>query len=338
MIPARASFTCIGGATGGECAASLHQERFSHTATPLDGSARVLIAGGSDGSTVGTPPNEVLAGIATAEIYDASTKTYTCVGGVSSTPPVCNDSMIDGRYNHMAVALADGEVLLAGGIDSSGTVTASAELYNPTTGRFTATGSMNIRREEFAGALFTSGPLAGQVLISGGVDNAGNFLASAELYDPSSGKFTPTASMAESRFDNVETLLGSGPNSGSILVSAGAGDQTTEIYNPATQTFSAGGNMTQIIFLPVAATLTSGQVLLAGGSTFNSLGQIVPVSGAELYDPASETFSNTDSMRVARWFSAAAFLDPALVSGSEQGEVLIAGGEGINATLSSSEL
>ena len=43
-------------------------------------------------------------------------------------------------------------------------------------------------------------------------------------------------------------------------------------------------------------------------------------------------------MRVARWFAAAAFLDPALVSGSEQSEVLIAGGEGINSTLASSEL
>jgi hypothetical protein len=62
------------------------------------------------------------------------------------------------------------------------------------------------------------------------------------------------------------------------------------------------------------------------------------VSGAELYDPASDKFSNTDSMRVARWFAAVAFLDPALVSGSEQGEALITGGEGVNSTLSSSEL
>jgi hypothetical protein len=336
--PSAGRFSCIGGATGRACAASLHQERFSHTATPLSGSSEVLIAGGSDGSTVGTPPDDVLAGIATAEIYNTSSKTYSCVGGVSSTPPLCNDSMVDGRYNHLAVALADGEVLFAGGIDSTGAVTKSAELYNPATGKFTATGSMNTERQEFAGALFTSGPLAGQVLISGGVDKAGKFLASAELYNPASGKFTPTASMAESRFDNIETLLGSGPNSGSILVTAGSGDQTTEIYNPVSQKFQAGANMTQIIFLPVAATLDNGQVLLAGGSTFNSLGQIVPVSGAELYDLASAQFSNTDSMRVARWFAAAAFLDPALVSGSEQSEVLIAGGEGINSTLASSEL
>ena len=336
--PAKGQFSCIGGTPGRDCAASLHQKRFSHTATALKGSSQVLIAGGSDGSTVGTLPHDVLAGIATAEIYDASSETYTCVGGVSSTPPVCNDSMVDGRYNHVAVALADGEVLFAGGIDSTGAVTTSAELYNPATGKFTATGSMNIPRQEFAGALFTAGPLSGQVLISGGVDDKGNFLASAELYDPASGKFTPTASMAETRFDHVESVLRSGPNSGSILVVAGTGDQTTEIYDPATRTFSASGDMTQIIFLPVVATLSSNQILLAGGSTFNSLGQIVPVSGAELYDPAAGKFSNTDSMNVARLFAAGAFLDPASVSASSQGDALIAGGEGINSTLSSSEL
>ncbi len=280
----------------------------------------------------------MLAGIATAEVYDASSRAYTCVGGVSSAPPVCNNSMVDGRYNHVAVALADGEVLLAGGIDSTGVVTASAEIYNPATGKFTATGSMNTPRQEFAAALFTTGPLSGQVLISGGVDDKGNFLASAELYDPASGKFTPTASMAESRFDNVEIQLSSGPDSGSMLVAAGTGDQSTEIYNPATQTFKAAGDMTQIIFLPVFATLSSGQILFAGGSTFNSLGQIVPVSGAELYDPATGKFSNTDSMSVARLFAAGAFLDPHLVSATSQGDVLIAGGEGINSTLSSAEL
>ena len=148
--PVKGAFGCIGGTTGRDCTASLHQERFSQTAIALNGSSEVLVARGSDGSTVGTPPNAVLAGIATAEVYDASSRAYTCVGGVSSAPPVCNNSMVDGRYNHVAVALADGEVLLAGGIDSTGVVTASAEIYNPATGKFTATGSMNTPRQEFA--------------------------------------------------------------------------------------------------------------------------------------------------------------------------------------------
>jgi hypothetical protein len=336
--PASGSFSCIGGTTGRDCTASLHDVRFSQTATPLKNSSLVLIAGGSDGTTRGTPPNEVIIGIGTAEVYNSSSKTYTCVGGVSSTPPLCNNSMVEGRYNHIAVTLRDGRVLLAGGIDSTATVTASAELYDPATGKFTATGSMSTAREDFAGALFTSGPLAGQVLVMGGSDATGSFLASAELYNPATGKFTATGSMTDTRFLHSAMLLTSGPNSGRILVAAGSGDQTTELYDPAAETFRAGPEMTQIIFSPIVATIADGRTLFAGGATFNSLGQIAPVAGAELYDPAANRFSTTDSMNNARLFAAGAFLDPASVSGSEAGNVLIAGGQGPNSTLGSSEL
>jgi WD40 repeat protein len=336
--PTAGTFSCVNGATGRSCTSSLHDVRFSQTATPLAGSAQVLIAAGSDGSSVETSTGSILAGIATAEIYNAASKTYSCVGGVSSTPPLCNNSMVDGRYNHIAVTLANGQVLFAGGIDSTGTVTNSAELYDPSSGKFTATGSMTTTRQELAGALFTSGPLAGQVLITGGADARGNFLSSAELYNPSTGAFTATAPMAESRFLHSETLLSSGPNAGDMLVAAGSGDQTAELFDPATQTFKPAGNMTQIVFVPVVNTLSSGSILVAGGATFNSEGQIVPISAAELYDPTSNQFTDADSMTTARFETASAFLNPSFVSGSESGNVLIAGGEGINSTLASSEL
>jgi len=176
------------------------------------------------------------------------------------------------------------------------------------------------------------------VLVTGGSDVVGHFLRSAELYNPATGKFTATASMAEARFLHTATLLSSGPNSGSVLIAGGSGDQTAEIYDPATQTFKAAGDMTQIIFAPLVSTLTSNEILFAGGATFNSLGEIVPIAGAELYDPATNKFSTTGSMTTARWLAAGAFLDPSVVSGSEQGNSLIAGGLGINSTLSSSEL
>jgi WD40 repeat protein len=332
------AFSCVGGVAGGDCAASLHQDRFSHTATPLAGSSLVLIAGGSDGTTVGTPPNDVLAGIATAEIYHASSKTFSCVGGVSATPPVCNNSMVDGRYNHVAVGLLNGKVLIAGGIDADGNVTDTAELYDPAKGVFVATGAMTSTREEFAAALFNSGPLAGQVLVSGGTDQAGNFLDSAELYDPASGKFTATGSMAESRFLQSATLLDSGPNAGDILIAGGSGDQSAELYDPKTRSFKRAGDMTQIVFSPIVNTLGSGELLLAGGATFNSVGQIVPVSGTELYDPATNRFTAADDMTTARWLAVGAFLDPAVVSSSKNGDVLVAGGLGVNSPLSSSEL
>jgi len=148
--PASGSFSCIGGTTGRDCADTLHNLRFSQTATALNGNTQVLLAGGSDGST-----------LATAEIYNSSSKTYSCVGGVSPKPPLCNDSMVVPRINHSAILLLNGEVLIAGGVDGTGTITDTAELYNPVTGVFTATGPMTTPREQFAVAIFTSGPMSG---------------------------------------------------------------------------------------------------------------------------------------------------------------------------------
>ena len=333
--PSKGVFNCVGGTTGRACAPSLHDVRFLHTATPLAGSSQVLIAGGEDYTNV----------LATAEIYDAASKTYSCVGGVSSAPPICNKSMMNARYDHVAVPLQNGDVLLAGGLDDTGAVTPTAELYNPATKAFSRPVRCNTPREEFSGALFTSGPLMGQVLISGGCHPCNppnpsdfNTLKSAELYDPSTGKFTFTGSMTTTRFLHSQTLLTSGPNSGDMLVAAGSGDQSAELYDPATGSFKRAGDMTQIVFQPNVATLASGQVLLAGGATVNSEDQVVPIKAAELYDPTNNKFSDTDSMTTGRWMAAGAFLDSALVSGSEAGDVLIAGGEGLNASLASSEL
>ena len=340
--PSAGAFNCIGGTTGRACASSLHDTLFDQTATPVAGSSQVLIAGGSDGTfvTVGTPPNQttILIGLATAEIYNSSSKSFACVGGVSSTPPLCNDSMTHGRLQNVAVSLANGEVLLAGGVDENGMVQNTAEIFNPATGTFTATGSMNTERQEFAAALFTSGPLNGQVLVTGGADSSGTFLASAELYNPSTGKFTVTGSMKDTRFLHSETLLASGPNAGDMLVVAGSGDQTSELFDPASGSFKPGPDMTQIVFQPNVNTLAGGETLVAGGATVNSQDQVVPIAGAELYSPTDNQFTATDSMTTPRWQAANAFLDSSLVTGTEAGNVLIAGGEGINATLASSEL
>jgi len=245
---------------------------------------------------------------------------------------------VSARINHVAVALQSGEVLLAGGVNAAGDVISSAELYNPAAGTFSATGSMSVVREQFAAALFTSGPLAGQVLVTGGSDAPGHFLASAELYDPATGIFTPTGSMSETRFLQIEVLLTSGPNSGDMLIAGGSGDQTAELYDPSTQSFKPAGDLTQIVFDPIVATLSNNDILFAGGATFNSEGQIVPISGVELYDPTTNRFTTTNSMTTARWLAAGAFLDPSVLSGSEAGDVLIAGGLGVNSVLASSEL
>jgi hypothetical protein len=74
--------------------------------------------------------------------------------------------------------LCDGKVLVAGAAELTGELPASADLYDAQAGRFTATGSMTVGRNEHTATLLSNG----QVLIAGGVGVDGQFLASAELY------------------------------------------------------------------------------------------------------------------------------------------------------------
>jgi len=79
-----------------------------------------------------------------------------------------------------ATLLLNGKVLVAGGIDMGLNALASAELYDPATGTWSATGSLKTPREFDTATLLPSG----KVLIVGGTDSKGNPLASAELLTP----------------------------------------------------------------------------------------------------------------------------------------------------------
>ena len=93
-------------------------------------------------------------------------------------------------------------VLIVGGI-TSGPALASAELYNPATGLFTATGSLNNARYSHTATLLEDG----RVLIAGGASSVNSILASAEIYDPNTGKFTFTGYLnVGRRFDSATRL------------------------------------------------------------------------------------------------------------------------------------
>jgi hypothetical protein len=186
------------------------------TATLLQ-DGRVLIAGGA--TTV-------------FHVYDPRTGEFTAVTGAKSMR----------RAAHAATLLADGRVLLVGGPGTGPYYRAFAEIYDPTTGTVRPTGSMITPRATPVATLLADG----RVLVTGGGTGwwgqGGEALASAELYDPATGTFSPTGSMGVARTGHTATLL----RDGTVLIAGGRTPDlgrtaTAELYDPATGTFSPVG-------------------------------------------------------------------------------------------------
>ena len=173
--------------------------------------------------------------------------------------------------------------------------TNEAELYTPempgTLETWVATGNMVTARTSALWNLLDDG----RVLIVGGLDSAGNPLASAELYDYLTGKFSSTGNMATPRQHHRTVLL----YTGKVLVTGGRPSATAnvlnsaELYDPVSGTFTPTGNMHRYRRLHRSTELPDGKILITGGlgGTSNTANSVL--NGAELYDPATGTFTWT---------------------------------------------
>jgi len=216
----------------------------------------VLLSGGS--TPLAIPP---------VDRYDAGTRTWRLVG-----------NMLLPRVEHSATLLRDGRVLIAGGVTCCNQTgeffTESAEIYDPATDAFVATGSLGAPRGLHAAALLPDG----RVLIAGGfADVAGTPRLSTEIFDPATGRFTPSGDLADARFSFSAVPL----TDGRVLVVGGKDPSTgisvsqTQIFDPVANRWNAGPVFPDATFAATFTLLTSGKVLVFGGEGANGFPQPV---------------------------------------------------------------
>jgi Bacterial Ig-like domain (group 3)/Bacterial lectin/Concanavalin A-like lectin/glucanases superfamily/Galactose oxidase, central domain len=183
-------------------------------------------------------------------------------------------------------------VLLTGGVDWTGSPVNTAEIWSPSTQTSTAVGNMLYYR-----AYQTATPVINdRVLIAGGLDNDFIPVQPTELYDETSQTFVPGPDLQVARASHTATLL----NDGTVLIAGGESQNSTvgtatataEIYDPVANKTTSVGNMTTARMNHTASLMSTGDVLICGGSaTLPGAG----ISSCEIYYPDQQKFVAVDS-------------------------------------------
>ena len=223
-------------------------------------------------------------------------------------------SMEDTRQQFPLALLQNGKAIAIGG--SGFTRLNKCEIYDPSTGVWSAAASMSTARSAHTATVLSSGI----VLVCGGYVSGGSGIsATCELYDPSTNTWSSAASMPNAHVNHTASLLASGK----VLICGGQslGDPAVaycELYDPGSDTWTSAASMANTRTSHTATVLSSGKVFVAGGGSSNGGGTLR--AACELYDPTLDTWSSAGSLANGRIYATASLL--------LSGKVLVAFGQG----------
>ena len=185
-------------------------------------------------------------------------------------------SMTTPKRDHTATLLANGKVLITGGLDEIGDTLDCAELYDPATGIFSPTGSMGLSRVGHTATLLPDG----KVMVAGGDPGSGLAWATAEFYDPATGTFSaPQLMTGRRRYWHTSTLM---PNGKVFIFGGSQVDDLSEYYDGSVfnLNYHNASCLDAHCSRHTATLLPNGKILLAGG---DGPGGFL-LSSADLYD------------------------------------------------------
>ena len=216
--------------------------------------------------------------LASAELFDPKTGAFAAVPA----------SLQQARFGHTSVLLPDGRVLIVGGkVLSTDERVLPAELFDPKTGTFTATGSLEVGRDRCTAWVIGTSPV--RVLVAGGSAKEGGTVPArkCEIYDVATGKFSTGPELVRDRMAHTATPF---PDGRVLLVGGWSnGDNATtrqaELWDPVKQQFLPAGTLQHGRHDHAAVRLRDGRVLVAGGKEAPAREGVESPLAAEIWSP-----------------------------------------------------
>lgn len=240
---------------------------------------------------------------------------------------VQTDDLLVARGQPKLVTLTDGRVLIVGGDAGSAT---TAEWFDPVRGEAGRIGPLI--PDTYVSVSDAAMLGDGRVLVVGEAFAPESSTAVAVVFDPARNEFVEVGPLMTPRAGAKLTTL----DDGRVLVSGGAppDDPNTtiaslEVFDPATNTFIAAGELVTPRWLHAAVRLPDGRVLVVGGETSFTDGS-ARVLPAEVYDPLTARSTELEPIAgVTGWPTVAV---------STEGEIVVFGQDGIGASPTTTRL